>query len=305
MLTIHQYGVAAALEIALPTAARLARTGRGQKRGSLWAARWPHWLVTAALFGVYAVIMLAVEVPGCPRASMTPECNAAGFVDAKLLGRRHMYDEPTYIRTNECSACAPGWCPRPDAPAWCGRAFDPEGPVSSLAVVLTVQLGLHAGWVINVYKEPRRRLAEWLVPGALLGGAGAALAGLKIIPVNKNLWSLSYILLNAGMNMGLLALLYAVFDVAEWAGQAAQPVVSLGRNAMLAFVVGAQGLLLTATGMVVYRGESAADWLWAHVFGATWVGESYVVMALVLLKISLWLGLAWYLDVRRQWYWTV
>ena len=66
-------------------------------------------------------------------------------------------------------------------------------------------------------------LLRWTVWAAILGLAAAALAGFSLndgpIPINKNLWSLSFILATGAMAFFLLTLLYLMVDVYKfWAG---------------------------------------------------------------------------------------
>jgi heparan-alpha-glucosaminide N-acetyltransferase len=62
------------------------------------------------------------------RGSLGPPCNAVGFVDRVLLGENHLYKNPVYKRTKECSVNSPDYGPLPpNAPDWCLAPFDPEG----------------------------------------------------------------------------------------------------------------------------------------------------------------------------------
>ena len=95
-------------------------------------------------------IMYLLPVPnGCGRGDLSPQCNAQSYVDDLIMSKNHMYwpangggpgASVTYQRMPECSACAPGKCPRPanaSVPDWClGTVpFDPEGLVSSLTAM--------------------------------------------------------------------------------------------------------------------------------------------------------------------------
>ena len=62
-----------------------------------------------------------------------------------------------------------------------------------------------------------KRFAAW---AAVTGLLGLALCGASLddgpIPVNKNLWSLSYVLATTGTAFALMAVVYVVVDVKEW-----------------------------------------------------------------------------------------
>jgi heparan-alpha-glucosaminide N-acetyltransferase len=67
-----------------------------------------HWVACLTVLVGYALLMYTTSVPGCPIGSATPECNAAGYWDTKILGHQHMYGDPTYRRLPECSSCLRG-----------------------------------------------------------------------------------------------------------------------------------------------------------------------------------------------------
>ena len=72
---------------------------------------------------------------------------------------------------------------------------------------------------------------RWSVWAGILGLAAAALAGFSLndgpIPINKNLWSLSFILATGAMAFFLLTLLYLIVDVYKFWGGA--PLVYPGK----------------------------------------------------------------------------
>ena len=101
-----------------------------------------------------------------------------------------------------------------------------------------VWLGTAAGRILIMHQEWKARvirsglkslekdtipLTRWIVWSCILGLAAAALAGFSlndgVIPINKNLWSLSFILATGAMAFFLLTLLYLVVDVYKfWGG---------------------------------------------------------------------------------------
>ena len=89
---------------------------------------------------------------------------------------------------------------------------DPEGLLSTIPAIATVLLGVLAGeWL----RSPRRGEAARVV--GLLAAAGAALTAGYFwsywFPINKNLWSSSFVLWAGGWSLMLLALFYLLIDV--------------------------------------------------------------------------------------------
>ena len=60
--------------------------------------------------GLYLALMFGVD-PGCGRGHITEACNVPRYFDNMILGANHMYNTPTYTRSDACSDCSPGQCP--------------------------------------------------------------------------------------------------------------------------------------------------------------------------------------------------
>ena len=126
------------------------------------------------------------------------------------------------------------------------KTWDPEGVLSTLPAIATTLLGLlFGGWLIGRKDRSPFRTTLGLVLGGLvltlLGAAwGEWAPAFLLFPVNKGLWTSSYVLLTGGLAAAALGLCYFVVDVAGVRGWAA-PFVSYGRNAIAVYV--AAGLL--------------------------------------------------------------
>ena len=117
--------------------------------------------------------------------------------------------------------------------------FDPEGLFTTLGgASASTFLGLYFGQALQ---HPAHSTAGVLAPAALLGAAGLALQALGWAPLNKNLWSPSFVLLTAGVAGGLLHALHVTLDrghpsmVQSAVRTCAQPLRWLGLNAILCF----------------------------------------------------------------------
>lgn len=142
-------------------------------------------------FGIlvgYGILLATVAAPDAP-ASASPlsmEGNIVGFVD------RH-------------------WLP---GQLLDGR-FDPLGLLSTLPAVATALLGMFAG---DAVRSPRfseyRRVSILSVAGLALTIVGLLLD--PILPINKPLWSSSYVCFTGGLSMLLFAAFYWIIDVRGW-----------------------------------------------------------------------------------------
>ena len=126
------------------------------------------------------------------------------------------------------------------------RTWDPEGVLSTFPAIATALVGLLFGeWLLGRNaRSPFRTTLGLLVGGLVLTALGVAWGELTpaplVVPINKGLWTSSYVLLSGGLAAALLGLCYFVVDVAglrRWT----TPFVSYGRNAIAVYV--ASGLL--------------------------------------------------------------
>ena len=161
----------------------------------------------------------------------TPECSAEGYYDRLLFGQDHLGVWMSR-RLPECSSCAPGapsdfyrprachWQPNATDSSggganWCfAHMYDPEGALSTVPTVGSVWLGAHFGRVLRadgLAGRHRAILAHWALFAACLIGGGLALH-FTCLPMNKQLWSTSYLLFMAGTCGAALALTYAMVD---------------------------------------------------------------------------------------------
>ena len=174
-------------------------------------ADWRGWLVTIAgcLVG-YWVLMRFVPVPGFGVPThdiplLDPDRNLAAWLDRRLLAG-HLYE----------------------------GTRDPEGVLSTIPAVATSLLGLITGqWLRSARSAKSKAL------GMALFGLLGVLAG-KILnlgfPINKKLWTSSYVLFTAGLALLCLALCYWIVDAKQWRGLWTKPLLVFGMNAIAAYV---------------------------------------------------------------------
>jgi predicted acyltransferase len=163
------------------------------------------WLAGALLVGYWGA-MTVVPVPGHGAGALTPGGNLAGYLDRLVFGVRHMYLNGPY---------------------------DPEGLLSTLPAVVSVLIGYRTGeWLRHQPKTP-------LTSATLLGaGVACVTAGAlwnPLFPINKRLWTSSYVLFAAGWGLVLLAVAYQLVEVHGWHALG-WPFRVLGLNAIFVYV---------------------------------------------------------------------
>jgi predicted acyltransferase len=208
----------------------------------------------------YWLVMKLVPVPGYGAGVLNLQGNLGSYVDTKLLAG-HLY--------------------KPE--------FDPEGILSTFPAVATAILGTLAGdWL----RTSKRGLAK----ASGLAAAGGALAALGLalhpyFPINKQLWTSTFVLFSAGAALLLLAGCYFLIDVLglkAWA----TPFCVFGTNAIATFVGSTLAVKLLLLVKVSSAGERIGllSFIYERLF-ATWAGDFGGSLAYAVAYVLFWLAL--------------
>jgi predicted acyltransferase len=144
-------------------------------------------------------------VPGRDVPLLDPDRNLAAWLDRKLL-MGHLYE----------------------------GTRDPEGVLSTIPALATSLLGVLTGQWLRSARDITQKAAGMFVAGLIGVGLGEFFN--LWFPINKKLWTSSYVLLTAGLALMSLALLYWLVDGKRWRGPWTKPFVILGMNAIAAYV---------------------------------------------------------------------
>jgi len=225
-------------------------------------------LVTAVLLFGYWALMAWVPVPGHGSGVLTPEGNFAAWIDSLIVPGR-MYQ----------------------------GTWDPEGLVSTLPAVATALLGVLTGFWLRSNRE-RAEIAKGMFAMGCLG----ILAGLLWnfwFPINKNLWTSSYVLFTAGAALVLLAPLYWVIDV-EGHRKWARPLVAFGVNAISVFVLSGMVARLLIKTQVAVGDETILLKRWIYDgFFAPWASPINASLAFAVVFLLMMWALVELLYQRR------
>ncbi|KAK5640372.1 hypothetical protein RI129_011183 [Pyrocoelia pectoralis] len=190
-----------------------------------------HWAIAFSLGALHSLIIFLVHAPNCARGYLGPGglhensshvgCTggATGYIDRLILGD-HMYQHSVLREIYK------------------GDAFEVEGILGCVTSALQVFLGSQAGSTILFYKAHTSRLLRWVIWGTVLGLIGGFLCGFSkeegIIPMNKHLWSLSYVLVTSSLAFLVLSICYLLVDVKKyWSGK---PFLYAGMNAIFMYI---------------------------------------------------------------------
>ena len=187
-------------------------------------------------------------------------------------------------------------------PAWLDRKLfmghlydgsrDPEGLIHTIPAIGTTLIGVLTGhWLKS------KRSASLLIGGMALFGIVGILAGElwnHWFPINKNLWSSSFVLFSGGFCLIFLSLLYWVTEVKCWRGKWSTPILVFGMNAIAGFVADSliygPGYTFTISENGVRRNwhEAAQAHLEAAGFSVANASLAYSLGAVLICWVMLW-----------------
>ncbi len=225
-------------------------------------------IAVALLLGYWAMMKL-IPVPGHGAGDLSPEGNLAAYIDNLLL-HGHMWR----------------------------KTWDPEGLLSTLPAIATALSGVLTGeWLLS--GRDRRDIAGWM----FVAGWIAIVVGLFwgiVFPINKSLWTSSYVVFTSGAALQFLGFCYWLIDVKgirKWA----KPAIVYGMNAIAVFTLSILVVKIlirvkvaTATGDKI----SLYSWLYRHLF-LTWLEPINASLAFAIANVLFWLGVMWILYKKQ------
>jgi predicted acyltransferase len=211
------------------------------------------------LFGYWAAMKL-VPVPGYGAGVLTADGNLSAYIDRLLLpGKLHR------------------------------KVYDPEGIFSTIPAICTALLGVFTGqllrWQHNSWNMKRKGLALAVAAFILMG---CGLAWNTVFPINKIMWTSSFVLFAGGWSVLFFVIFYLVIDVAgykKWS----LPFVWIGTNSILIYMA-SHGLIdFESTARYLFGGFiSMAGGLWQPV---------WLAVAVMFLQVAL-----LYFLYKKKWF---
>ncbi|HKX84036.1 MAG TPA: DUF5009 domain-containing protein [Pyrinomonadaceae bacterium] len=252
-------------------------------------------VIGIALLLLYWLLMTTIAVPGCEVTTVDDKaCNLAAWIDRSILTENHIWRS--------------------------AKVFDPEGILSTIPAVVTCLSGVLAGtWlksspsyeggvaaasVSDGEKNPVVTASSTDKAGGLFFAGTIALAvgwsWSLVFPLNKSLWTSSYVIYTTGLALLTLASCYWLIDIKgfkRWA----TPFVIFGVNALALFVF--SGIMARLMGMIRFAGPEGKDitlqqWIFNDIFLSI-LSPANASLAYAVCFILLWLFLMWLLYRKR------
>lgn len=222
--------------------------------------------ITIGLLIVYWVLMKLVPAPGYAAGDLSKEGSLASFVDRIVFGK-HVWSQ--------------------------ARVYDPEGLLSTIPAIATAMMGVLTGTWLRTEKSRLEKAAGMFVVGAVCISIGWSWNA--FFPINKALWTSSYVVFTGGLALQFLALCYWIIDIKGYR-RWAKPFEVFGLNAIALYVVA--DVIAVLLGTVPVGEDSLGSWIYTHLF-ASWASPTNASLAFALSFVLVCLGLMWILYRRK------
>ncbi len=168
-------------------------------------------LIGIALLLIYWILMTTISVPGCEVTTIDDKaCNLSAYLDRAIFGVNHIWS--------------------------LGKVYDPEGILSTIPAITTTLAGVLTGTWLKSERNDLEKVSGIFFFGVVLVTGGWCWS--FFFPLNKALWTSSYVFFTAGMALCFLGFCYWLADIKgyqKWS----KPFVIFGSNA-LALYFGAE-----------------------------------------------------------------
>ena len=220
----------------------------------------------------YWMLMALVPVPGGLAPNLEAETNLGAWLDRLLLTSNHLWSQ--------------------------SKTWDPEGLLSTLPAIVTGISGMLAGQWLRTARSPYHKAAGLLAAGAILAALGLVW-GLAF-PINKQIWTSSYVAYTSGLALLFLGVVYWLIDILNYQ-RWAKPFVVYGTNALFVFILsGFVAKLMYTIGWTTAEGgrQTVKGWVYDTIFTPLF-SPMNASLAFAITNVLVFLALAWVLYRRR------
>lgn len=222
--------------------------------------------IAIGLLIFYWLLVKLVPAPGFAAGDLTKEGSLPSYVDRVVFGK-HVWAQ--------------------------AKVYDPEGLLSTIPAIATALIGVLTGTWLRTEKSRIEKAAGMFVVGAVCVAIGWAWN--SFFPINKALWTSSYVLFTGGLALQFLALCYWLIDIKGYR-RWAKPFEVFGLNAIALYVVA--DLLASMLGLIKVGEVPLGGWLYDRVFMS--LGSPInASLAFAICFVLVCLGLMWILYSRR------
>ncbi|EAS02013.2 heparan-alpha-glucosaminide N-acetyltransferase, putative (macronuclear) [Tetrahymena thermophila SB210] len=224
---------------------------------------------------IYIYFMYFFDVPdGCGANNVTPTCNFGRYLDMQIFTLNYMM-----------------------------KPSDPEGLFTTLGALVTTFIGLCYGLALQEFKSQKKRLScIWFVMSLVLVFIGGICCFLT--PINKKVWSPSFVFIVGSMSGAFLNLCFIVVDIYNnlKLNKALEFLKWLGLNPLFVFVAMIWLELIMLLNIHFYvDGTRYSLWnfISEYVFLGAYINSYVASLAVSIFHLLLWIGISYYLYNRK------
>lgn len=197
--------------------------------------------IAGGILILYWIIMTFIPVPGTGYPNLEKETNMGAWIDRSILTEAHLWKS--------------------------AKTWDPEGILSTLPAIASGLIGVLVGAFLRRKNVDEGYKVSWLFSTGLMLFVGGMAWGLQF-PVNKSLWTSSFVLYTGGLATMILAFCYWMIDVNK-RQRYTLPFVVYGKNAITVFFL--SGLLPRTMNMFKVTNADGSSsglqsWLYNNIF---------------------------------------
>lgn len=229
--------------------------------------------IAVGLLILYWLLMTLIPVPGCEITTFNDKaCNLAAYLDRTILTENHIWRS--------------------------AKVYDPEGLLSTIPAIATTIAGILTGHWLRTKRDDMEKVAGMFFFGVTLTAAGW-FWGL-FFPINKALWTSSYVVFTAGLALCFLGFCYWLIDIKGYK-RWTKPFVIFGVNALALFV--GSGIMARIFGLIRVAGPEGKDislqqWIFTNIFLPLAAPINASLMYAICF-ILVWLFLMWLLYRKK------
>jgi predicted acyltransferase len=229
------------------------------------------WILAGEILIGYWLILTFIPAPDHSGGIFSQAGNFGAYIDRSLITPAHLHKGSKYLS-------------------------DPEGLFGTLPVIVNVLFG----YLTGIWLKRQSVISSRTSLNLLMFGLAALVIGLVwngFFPINKKLWTSSFVLFTTGSGLISLAACYELVDVRKYRLWF-KPFEIMGLNAIFVYVA---SIILIKLLMVneAAKDKSAYEWLKNLLFG--WAGNSNGGVLFAIGTVLLWLGVS-YLMYRQRWF---
>lgn len=228
--------------------------------------------ILIGLLVFYWLIMTFIPVPGVGSANLEKETNLGAWLDRTILTEPHLWKS--------------------------AKTWDPEGILSTIPAIATGLFGVLVGSYLRRKDTEASVKISWLFSIGIL----AVIAGLiwdLFFPINKALWTSSYVLYTGGLATMGLAMLYWFIDEKGYKGWTA-PFVAYGVNAITVFFL--SGLIPRTLNLIKMNLDGkevgAQRWIYQTYFAGN-LSPVNASLAYAIVYVLLWFVILWIMYRKK------